>query len=274
MRTHQVTFGPDSLTCHDGVDRLIPFDHTRFFPLDGSHTQVACAACYVDQKFKGLTTSCAACHQKLSPAGHYTNQCSLCHSTVKWTAAFYSHKGSEAANCAVCHAGNKPANHYSGQCSACHSTQGWTPTGFDHAAAGATDCQSCHARQLPANHYSRQCSTCHSTQAWTPATFTHPAGATDFQSCHAGQRPANHYTWQCSVCHSTSAWQNAKFNHTFPMDHNGAGGACSICHTSNTPAWTCAACHNQGAIDTSHKSVPGYSHNCMLCHATGKIPGQ
>jgi len=144
-----------------------------------------------------------------------------------------------ARQCIECHAAAAPVNHFPGSCDTCHSTAAWKPATFNHT--GFTDCVGCHLQNKPANHWEGQCSTCHSTSAWKPATFNH-AGFTDCVSCHTKDKPANHY--------------------------EGAS-----CHTSgNYSSWTCATCHDQGKMDEKHKEVPGYTSNCIACHANGRKP--
>ncbi len=206
-----------------------------FFPLTGRHGQITCESCHVGGRFAGTPRSCQTCHAQ-----------------------------------------DKPPNHFQGECSLCHGTQAWLPASFDHKAAGATDCISCHLKDRPPNHFQGQCSLCHSTQAWLPANFNHQAaGATDCISCHLKDRPPNHFQGQCSLCHSTRAWLPANFNHTFPINHGGANGVCSVCHPTSTAAYTCTGCHDMAAMQAEHaeEGIFNIAGRCAACHATGQAEG-
>ena len=221
-----------------GAGQPIPFPtdfaarHEAFFPLTGKHARIGCQSCHAGGQFAGTASSCRSCHQAV-----------------------------------------RPADHWEGECSACHSTTAWRPATFDHQLAGATDCQACHTQDRPANHFQGQCSACHSTTAWRPASFDHQlAGATDCQACHTQDRPANHFQGQCSTCHNTTNWQQANFNHTFPIQHGGANGQCSVCHPSGTASYTCESCHSLAAMQAEHQEegIFNIAGQCAACHAGGQ----
>ncbi len=262
-----------------GAGQPIPFPtdfaarHEAFFPLTGKHARIGCQSCHAGGQFAGTASSCRSCHQAVRPADHWEGECSACHSTTAWRPATFDHQLAGATDCQACHAQDRPANHFQGQCSACHSTTAWRPASFDHQLAGATDCQACHTQDRPANHFQGQCSACHSTAAWRPASFDHQlAGATDCQACHAQDRPANHFQGQCSTCHNTTNWQQANFNHTFPIQHGGANGQCSVCHPSGTASYTCESCHSLAAMQAEHQEegIFNIAGQCAACHAGGQ----
>jgi hypothetical protein len=262
--TLQVTIDPRMVLFPPGSPGAVH----AFFPLTGAHALQQCQNCHPQGIYAGTPNLCSTCHTAVIPAGHYSGECSLCHTTTAWLPVNFNHQAANAVDCQSCHIKVRPANHYSGQCSACHTTTAWRPANFNHQVAGAFDCQSCHADKKPANHYSGQCSLCHATTAWRPATFNHQAmGAVDCQSCHADKKPANHYNGQCSACHSTSAWRPANFNHQ-------AAGAvdCASCHSANKPAnhynGQCSACHSTNAWrPASFNHAAAGATDCQSCHS-------
>ncbi|UCH58892.1 MAG: hypothetical protein JSV61_11820 [Anaerolineales bacterium] len=236
--------------------------HTR----PNGHYSGQCSACHSTNAWRPASfnhsgqNDCQSCH--IRPNNHASGQCSTCHSTSAWKPASFNHSGQ--TDCQSCH--TRPNGHYSGQCSACHSTNAWKPTSFNHS--GQTDCQSCHTR--PNGHYSGQCSSCHSTSAWRPASFNH-SGQTDCQSCH--NRPNGHWSGKCSQCHNTSSWSGVQVSgHTFPIEHKNAGGVCSRCHPSNSPAYTCYNCHDRAKMESKHaeKNIFDIASRCADCHPNGK----
>jgi hypothetical protein len=181
--------------------------------------------------------ACAACHQPPVEAGQ---------GRLAWQAVRIDHASPQLANCQACHAVMAPPGHYQAPCSSCHtppasgSNAGWSNISMDHQAAGLSDCQSCHANSRPANHFSRQCSACHNTTGWRGVRFNH-LSASDCQGCH--KSPRSHYGNQCKQCHTPgTAWTNASLKwHKFNMDHGGADGRCSTCHTRQ--GTNCTSCH-------------------------------
>ena len=150
-------------------------------------------------------------------------------------------------------------------CQSCHAGGQFAGT--------ASSCRSCHQAVRPADHWEGECSACHSTTAWRPASFDHQlAGATDCQACHTQDRPANHFQGQCSTCHNTANWQQANFNHTFPIQHGGANGQCSVCHPSGTASYTCESCHSLAAMQAEHQEegIFNIAGQCAACHAGGQ----
>ena len=138
----------------------------------------------------------------------------------------FSHSTIGGTDCSACH--TPPANHYGGECRACHQDTGnFRNATFNHSTIGGTDCSACHS--APANHYPGACTACHTdTGNFRNVNFNH-AGLTDCQSCHS--RPSNHFQGQCSDCHTTNSWGGASFNHSFPINHKGANGECTKCHS-------------------------------------------
>jgi hypothetical protein len=208
---------------------------------------------------------CALCHQEDAPRGDHPNLliCASCHQppaqagqgVETWHELRIDHSSQLFADCQSCHSTTAPAGHYQAQCSACHtppaagSAGGWSNVQMDHQAGGLTDCQSCHAQMRPANHFAGQCSACHNTSGWSGARFNHQ-GTRDCQNCH--NPPRDHYGGECKLCHSPArAWNKANFSwHKFNMDHGGANGNCSTCHTRN--GTNCTSCHESEEGDDDH----------------------
>jgi len=208
---------------------------------------------------------CALCHLEDAPSGGHPDllSCASCHQPPRqsgqeskpWLVLRIDHSSQQFADCLACHSETAPGNHYQAQCSACHtppaaeSDGGWSNVRMDHQAGGLTDCQSCHGQMRPANHFTGQCSACHNTAGWRGALFNHQ-GARDCQSCH--NPPSNHYGGECRQCHTPAkAWNKANFSwHKFNMDHGGADGNCSTCHTRN--GTNCTSCHEAEEGDDDH----------------------
>lgn len=284
-------FNGECSICHSPVSwQQIDFDHglndvadcesCHLYDRPADHYSGQCSACHntidweeADFNHQAIDTrDCQSCHSNDNPANHYQGQCSLCHNTANWNQVNFNHQAVKATDCQVCHASDRPANHYSGQCSACHNTTNWSQANFNHQAVGATDCKACHSGNKPANHWGGQCSACHNTTSWSNANFNHSAvGATDCKACHAGNKPANHFGGQCSQCHNTSSWSGASFNHTFPMNHGGANGNCSKCHTSGGAKYNCFACHDQAKMTKKHneEGISNFGSRCLDCHKRG-----
>ncbi|OGO40859.1 MAG: hypothetical protein A2W36_02160 [Chloroflexi bacterium RBG_16_58_14] len=260
---HQAAGATNCTSCHSG-DK------------PANHFTGQCSSCHNTDAWRPASfnhqaagaTNCASCHSGDKPANHFTGQCSSCHNTDAWRPAHFNHQAAGATDCASCH--NRPSNHYAGQCSSCHNTDAWRPARFNHQAAGATDCSGCHNR--PSNHYAGQCSGCHNTDAWRPARFNHQAaGATDCAGCH--NRPSNHYAGQCSQCHTTDNWRDVRLEgHSFPLNHGGARGNCSRCHSGETNSVNCYTCHDQQKMEKHHaeKNILDIAGRCLECHPDGK----
>lgn len=196
-------------TCHSTASWTpASFDHSGF-PLTGAHAKAACSACHGTGTYRGLPTSCVACHQAEYAAttdpNHaqvgYPTTCEQCHTTVAWTRANFDHAG-VTRNCVQCHlvdynATNDPS----------------------HAAAG----------------FPTTCQTCHSTAHWTPATFAHPQfpinsgphHALTCAQCHPN--PRNYGQFTCTDCHEHRQSE-------MDSEHQGvhgyvySSGACYQCH--------------------------------------------
>ncbi len=283
--SHGSTFGATCASCHTTTAwQPATFNHNRTsYALTGAHLSVTCLRCHTAGHFQGTPTACASCHTK--PASHgsaYGGSCGSCHTTKAWQPATFNH--SKAAFPLT-------GAHLSVTCQKCHKggvTKG-TPT----------TCAACHS--APASHdsgYGNACASCHTTKAWLPATFNHSKAAFPLTGahlsvtctkCHVGgvykgtptscsachSKPATHGSSvgnACASCHTTTAWKPATFNqaHTFPVNHEGARGACATCHPSTWAAYSCAKCHSNSSMTSHHGGVSGFSlTTCAKCHPTG-----
>lgn len=143
---------------HADLTSLAGFDHNwAAFPLTGKHATTDCAACHVNQVYRGTAQTCVACHAEPPvPQVHkarYGTACNQCHKTTAWTGATFSHTifsithGSRGNTCVTCHADQHDFKIYT--CYNCHEH---TPAKIEriHArrnVANLQDCISCHARK-------------------------------------------------------------------------------------------------------------------------------
>jgi hypothetical protein len=258
---HATIGNQDCSACHTAPANHFPgacvnchFDTTNFFNAIFNHNQIG-------------NQDCSACH--FAPPNHFEGECRACHvDTNNFRNASFNHSTIGSKDCSACH--QPPKNHYEGACRDCHQdTNNFKNAGFNHSTIGNTDCSACH--QPPANHYPGSCRNCHGdTNNFKNVNFSH-AGLTDCQACH--QPPKNHFPGQCSNCHNTNKWGDANFNHRFPLNHGGANGNCTSCHTDGGSAGTsnCFLCHDQQKIIKKHQDegINDIS-NCVGCHPDGK----
>ena len=233
-------FGMDCSACHQP-------------PESGEGALVGWVHGYADHN-EDTFSECQSCHEMDRPRDHYTGNCSSCHLPVNggddtgWHSGHFNHEGELAQDCNTCHELIRPANHYDGQCSACHvAGTAWDQGRFNHQ--NAEDCRGCH---IPLqNHYGGQCSACHQPgSGWNQASFNHK-GAGNCQACH--NPPRNHFSGECKQCHNPDvSWGRANLRwHRFSLNHGGANGNCSTCHTNN--GMNCTSCHeNEGEDDDDH----------------------
>ena len=133
---HNGQFGTDCSACHKATRwNDVTFDHDKSqFPLTGAHAGVACIKCHSAGQFKGLSTTCAACHQDPAfHAGAFGTDCASCHTTGGWSPAQFNRShpsfGEEGgvnhggATCRTCH----PNTVTTFTCLACHDSN--SPSG-------------------------------------------------------------------------------------------------------------------------------------------------
>jgi membrane-bound lytic murein transglycosylase len=124
----------------------------------GQHQTVECEKCHVNNVFKGIPQTCAACHQKDDPHnGAFGTDCAQCHNPSDWKDAKFDH------NLA---AFKLTGAHVNVPCAKCHANGVFKGT--------PQACVSCHAE--PQQHpgaFGIDCAQCHTTQTWQGATFDH-----------------------------------------------------------------------------------------------------
>lgn len=273
---HELSWGEDCLSCHDGVDTYgKDFNHNGFaFKLTGKHAQVSCYSCHTDARsiadMRATRQDCAACHLSQDPhVGRFGADCAACHSSDGWKPAKFDHSLA---------AFKLEGKHAKVTCEDCHKNNVYQGT--------PSDCYSCHAQSDEHNgRFGTDCSACHTPTKWDSATFDHSlsnfplTGAhqqVDCEKCHANAQfagtpsmcvkchadPVFHagaFGANCESCHSTTAWSPAIFNLSHPEPSVGEGGngifhggtSCRGCHPSSVYTYSCLSCHgnNQGGGD-------------------------
>ncbi len=154
LQNHQEQFGPECISCHDGVDRMNGFDHNNLFVLDGQHAIVECESCHLEKIFTGTPKECFLCHAEPEiHADSFGLQCQYCHTSQAWTPAFLqTHKfplehGSQVTtDCQVCHLDSYTTY----TCYGCH----------DHQPGDIIDSHS--EDEIPLDKL-QLCTTCHPT---------------------------------------------------------------------------------------------------------------
>lgn len=284
---HKGGLGTKCTNCHDERGwKENRFDHaTTKFPLAGSHADVQCTKCHVEQRFAGISHECASCHRKDDAhKGHFGARCETCHDSGKWKSPTFRHDADTrfplrfrhrtakcdschrrppaqeklATACVSCHRRDDAHKATLGEkCESCHSERGWKTTLFDHnrdarfALRGkhaAAKCEGCHKDMDFRVQPPKECAGCHAKD--------------DRERGHKGQLGA-----QCSRCHNERAWKNTAFDHNqseFPLAGRHAQIECRQCHVSaefKDAKKDCASCH---AKDDKHKEKLGL--RCGDCH--------
>ncbi len=227
--------------CHRATDtswRGAAFNHAQVFPLLGVHATQPCAACHVNNVYKGTARECVGCHlddyQRTRDPNHaaagFPTACQACHSASasSWTASFNHNQVFALVG-----------RHAQAPCSACH--------GNGRYAGTPRDCYGCHRSDYDA------------TRDPNHAGSGFP---TSCESCHRA---------------SDGSWDDGRFNHTrFPITSGPhAGRPCSACHTvpSNFALFSCTTCHGRAETDGHHQGVSGYRYDsqaCYACHPNGR----
>ncbi len=305
-------FPQDCSLCHSTLNwTSATFDHNSTkFPLTGKHVAVACATCHVNNQFATLSASCVNCHlrdmQAAANPNHvaagFSQDCSLCHSTIDWSGATFNHSATRfpltgkhnTVACATCHVNNQFAT-LSTNCVDCHLKDMQGTTNPSHVAAGfPQDCSLCHSTvdwngakfdhttqtKFPLNgaHASVSCATCHvNNQFATLSTACMGCHTKDWQATNDPNHAAAGFPQDCQLCHSAVNWAGAKFDHTsqtkFPLTGKHATVTCSTCHTGNQFAslsTACMGCHTKDwqATSNPNHTAAGFPQDCQVCHST------
>jgi hypothetical protein len=280
-------------------------DHNVFVRV-GTHSIQPCAACHLNNVYRGTPRECYGCHNDNYAATRNPNHaatgfptsCETCHRPTDgaWTQGRFDHAsafplvGIHATQaCAACHANNV----YRGtprDCYGCHSDNYAATKTPNHAAAGySTSCETCHRAAdtswtkssfnhasvfaLVGTHATQACAACHVNNVYrgTPR---------DCYGCHndnyAATRNPNHaaagFPTTCESCHraTDTAWTQGTFSHVwFPISSGRhSGRACSDCHpdTSNYKVFNCLGCHQKSQTDAKHQGRSGYSYASAACY--------
>jgi len=278
-------------TCHTPAGwTTATFDHsTTGFPLTLGHANVACSSCHLNNNYnlKIAATDCgnSQCHlttyNQTNNPPHAANpnsfpiaNCSNCHTTAGWTAAFDhsttgftligTHMSPSPTPCASCHNGPNPYSLTSADCysSNCHLSAYQGTTNPNHAAAGFPTATA-------------QCAACHPITTWSAATFNHSAFGFDLTNGHANVACSlchinNNYSLQIaatdcgnSQCHlttynQTNAPPHAANPNSFPI------AQCSTCHT--TVSWTASFDHSTTGFALTGLHISPVPTPCASCH--------
>jgi hypothetical protein len=222
---HNGINGNECADCHQVTEWLdVLFDHSvdAEFPLNGAHSQTACADCHVDPVAVALpATTCYGCHGDDEPHDLQLGEdCASCHTEVDWTSDVrFDHDFTVFPLI---------GRHNEIVCEDCHETPAF------HDAP--EQCIDCHAEDDA--HQARlgpECADCHAPIDWERWSFDHNT-RTDFalEGAHDGLR--------CESCHVTpvtdgsiAVSQTCVSCHRSEDIHRGEfGGDCAECHTSES----------------------------------------
>lgn len=303
-------FSHECTTCHTNTSwRPSIFDHAKTnFSLTGAHSSVECSSCHINDRFKGLSADCFACHQKdyaavKTPdhaAAKFDRDCLTCHSNTRWQPSTFDHNRTQYPLTGA---------HRAADCSSCHSAGKFKGT--------AQDCYSCHQKDFNGvttpNHrtamFDRNCLTCHTMNSWTPSTFDHAktefslTGAhttADCSKCHGSgsfnavskecfachqkdiaslpspDHVKGQFSQDCLTCHTTAVWKPSTFDHAktnYPLQGAHRATECAKCHVNEqykSLPNDCYTCHQKEFTETlTPNHVTGQlSHQCLDCHTT------
>ena len=285
---HKARLGEKCEGCHseEAWLRVKPFDHAKTrFALVGAHAKVACATCHVGEHYKGLPTTCAACHAMQDVhRGRYGTKCETCHAPKTWPSVRFDHAkatkfpllGAHAkVKCDTCHKGNlyrdklattcigchKKDDPHKGQlgvrCAQCHNETGWRQkVAFDHDITRFP---------LVGLHAIVPCEECHRTPSFKDAQRACVA-------CHKDQHHVGRLGPNCALCHNPNGWVRWRFDHDkqtrYPLTGAHKGLECHACHRVKVVARpvlnsTCFGCH---AGDDAHQG--NFGRDCASCHST------
>lgn len=283
---HKGGLGTDCVKCHEEKDwKTIRFDHAKTnFNLLGKHSEVKCAACHIDNKFKDTSKLCLSCHKKDDKhKGNFGAKCETCHVEKSWKTITFDHARQtkyplrwkhEELRCVLCHKGDihkdklqtscvachkKDDTHkgsFGQKCETCHLEKGWKEVLFDHAKKTKYP--------LIGKHLTTSCSSCHKGDVLKEKL------PMDCLSCHKkDDKHKGSFGTKCESCHVERAWKEILFDHTkstkYPLLGKHKEVTCSNCHKGDIykdkPQTKCIACHEK---DDKHKGQQGKK--CESCH--------
>ncbi|MCK5489859.1 MAG: hypothetical protein KAI98_07710, partial [Gemmatimonadetes bacterium] len=207
-------------------------------PLTGTHLQISCESCHLDDTGGAYTT--------LDP------DCFACHAVDYETASL-----------------DHVENGFSTDCEACHNTLAFSAgIAFDHVVvSGGFRLLGIHARIA--------CASCHVVPGFE-SLFPGVTSDQDCIGCHQDDydtaepdHVGTGFPTTCIQCHNVERWEDAIFTEHdalyFPIfsgAHRNKWGSCAECHEvpSDFGAFTCLSCHEheRTRMDEKHKEEPGY----------------
>jgi nitrate/TMAO reductase-like tetraheme cytochrome c subunit len=231
------------------------FDHSKAaFPLLGAHTSVACTACHINGRFKGLAFStCTSCHkdphQPTFGAG-----CTTCHTIDAWRTTKIDHARTAFPLLGL---------HASVTCASCHKQ------GAMKVKPRSNSCAACHA-DVHFGTFKQDCKACHSETGFAKTPFDH----TQTKFPLAGK----HAPLACQACHKGAAMPTAKATTNPVVDFRGLQTTCASCHADvhrGDLGAGCESCHSALTFDVKtykHARFPEFfagQHaplTCSQCH--------
>jgi len=283
---HGGQLGADCAACHGTASWAGGrFDHSKtHFALRDGHADVACDACHLGNRFRGMPQQCVSCHAPDDVhRGSRGPDCASCHVTAGWKTSRFDHaretgfalggahaqvdcKGCHTTpnlkdplpkDCAGCHrADDAHATRFGDGCEKCHTTSAWKPVEFDHVRDGRF--------ALEGRHVELSCHACH-----TAAVDQQKLG-TDCHACHRSRDVhGGRLGEDCSRCHGVDSWRtDVDFDHDltdFPLVGLHVVVPCHECHAATAykgVAQDCNGCHQR--VDR-HKGSLGP--DCEACHS-------
>jgi hypothetical protein len=215
MDKHNGQFGTICSTCHNTSGwKNVTFNHgNTAFPLAGSHANVACGSCHINNVYKGTPKDCYSCHAARDKHnGQFGTGCGSCHKPTQWSDVTFNHNNTTFPLSGL---------HSNVQCSACHTNGVYKGT--------PTNCYACHASKDNHNsQFGTDCGACHNPSGWGNVTFNH--NNTSFPLV------GHHTQLACASCHKNGVYKGTPNQciacHADKDQHNGQNGTdCSICHT-------------------------------------------
>jgi hypothetical protein len=285
---HKGRLGDACQSCHseERWSQVRTFDHSKTrFPLTGAHVKVACSSCHANEKYKGVPTACASCHQLQDVhQSRYGAKCDSCHQPEKWKTIRFDHsrqtkfplRGKHASvSCDGCHKGDLYRDKLAMTCISCHKKDD------AHKGQLGPNCQQCHNETawrkkvafdhdlsrfpLLGKHAIVPCEECHKSTSFkdTPMACV---------SCHPDEHHQGTLGSNCALCHTPNDWKRWRFDHdkqtSFPLTGAHAGLTCAACHREKNVAkislpGSCYGCH---AGDADHQG--NFGRACERCHNT------
>ncbi|MEI8290414.1 MAG: DUF6079 family protein [Verrucomicrobiota bacterium] len=210
---HNGQFERNCTRCHpvpnNWTGKQLQFAHNRDsqFHLDGKHAAVDCVKCHKPEpvggklssaKFKGLGTTCDACHSVKHPP-EYGATCVSCHAIDRW---IKTRPGVDHILKHEIQGEQLLEKHLSAKCDACHNPA--RVTMLEMPRQTQFECVACHkANEDPhKGTLGENCTKCHSTIAWKGETlkFNHNT----MTSYGLNQ---DHKNVACVKCHKDNHWK-------------------------------------------------------------------